>query len=347
MVNKGHCYRKGVGFALAKILLADDSTHAQRMGTKILSAEGHEVTAVSNGQAAFKLLKGFVPDLIVADIFMPGRSGYELCQLVKADPQLSYVPVLLIVGAMEPYDPEEGKRVGADGVVTKPLESSDLIATVQRLLAGAIKPAPPPVAEPAAVEEPAVFEAPQAEPEMESFQASSAERLEIPKDIGEQPLSVYGDFLRSAGETAPASIPEPTWPETPSQEEILLSEPMQESSGLAEMASRFEVAPVEIQPAWEEAMLASRPADLTKEEGLAPAAGEIAPQLPREPEPSEKIVWAAEPVPVAPEDEKLFKESLTDWGSLTKMVEAEGNRTLVRKPLTTASTSLARNLILT
>ena len=117
-------------FALAKILLADDSTHARRMGAKILTAEGFEVTTVSNGQAAIQALEQSVPDLVVADIFMPGRNGYEVCKFIKTDPKFHHVPVLLIIGQMEPYDPEEGRKAGADGLITKPLESSNLVATV-------------------------------------------------------------------------------------------------------------------------------------------------------------------------------------------------------------------------
>src|SRR5690242_18031800 len=107
------------------------------MGVKILSAEGFEVTTVSNGKAAIDSFKKSKPDLVVADIFMPGRNGYEVCQHVKTTDDLKQIPVLLIIGAMEPYDPEEGKKAGADGVITKPLESSNLVTTVKALLEAA------------------------------------------------------------------------------------------------------------------------------------------------------------------------------------------------------------------
>ena len=123
--------------AVPKILLADDSTHAQRMGVKILSAEGFEVATVSNGKAAIDSFKKSIPDLVVADVFMPGRNGYEVCQHVKTSEEFKHIPVLLIIGAMEPYDPDEGKKAGADGVITKPLESSNLVATVKGLLEAA------------------------------------------------------------------------------------------------------------------------------------------------------------------------------------------------------------------
>src|ERR1035437_4249313 len=130
MVHKGHCCVRGL-LRVLKIVLADDSNVAQRMGKEILSAEGFEVLTVSNGQAALKKLPEFLPDLIIADIFMPGTGGYDLCQFVKSDKNQRHVPVILLVGAMEPYDPDEGRRVKADGVVTKPLQSSSLVKIVK------------------------------------------------------------------------------------------------------------------------------------------------------------------------------------------------------------------------
>lgn len=69
--------------AKVKILLADDSTHAQRMGAKILASEGIEVVSVSNGDAAVKRLQDTDFDLVLADVYMPGLDGYEVCQWVK------------------------------------------------------------------------------------------------------------------------------------------------------------------------------------------------------------------------------------------------------------------------
>src|SRR3990172_1076066 len=112
------------------------------MGAKILTAEGHQVSTVSNGQAAIQSLEQAVPELVIADVFMPGRNGYELCHFIKTDDKLKNIPVLLIIGAMEPYDPEEGRRAGADGLITKPLESSSLVNTVKDLLAAAKRFAP-------------------------------------------------------------------------------------------------------------------------------------------------------------------------------------------------------------
>jgi CheY-like chemotaxis protein len=116
-----------------KILLADDSMTAQNMGKKILTEAGYEVVAVSNGAAAVKKIAEHKPDVVVLDVYMPGYTGLEVCERVKSAIETSKIPVLLTVGKMEPFKPEEGARVKADGVIVKPFEASDLLAAVQKL----------------------------------------------------------------------------------------------------------------------------------------------------------------------------------------------------------------------
>ena len=116
-----------------KILLADDSVTAQNMGKKILSEAGYEVVTVSNGAAAAKKIAEIKPELVLLDVFMPGYSGLELCEKIRNSAETSKMPVLLTVGKMEPYSPQEGARVRADGVIIKPFEASDLTAAVERL----------------------------------------------------------------------------------------------------------------------------------------------------------------------------------------------------------------------
>ena len=117
-----------------KVLLADDSMTAQNMGKKILSDAGYDVIAVSNGAAAVKKIAEHKPDLAVLDVYMPGYTGLEVCERVKNALETSKMPVLLSVGKMEPFKPEEGNRVKADGLLVKPFEASDLLAAVQKLL---------------------------------------------------------------------------------------------------------------------------------------------------------------------------------------------------------------------
>src|SRR6201988_2467405 len=96
---------------------------------------GVEVTSVGNGEAAVRRLPDLNPDLILADIFMPVRNGYELCEWVKKDSKFSHIPVILLVGAFDPLDEKEARRVGADGVLKKPFIPPDpLIAMVTSTL---------------------------------------------------------------------------------------------------------------------------------------------------------------------------------------------------------------------
>ena len=127
-----------------RILFADDSMTAQNMGKKILSDAGYDVVAVSNGAAAVKKIAEQKPDIIILDVYMPGYSGLEVCEKVRGSLDTLKTPVLLTVGKMEPYKPEDANRVKADGVIIKPFEASDLLAIVKKF-EERIGNAPPPI----------------------------------------------------------------------------------------------------------------------------------------------------------------------------------------------------------
>jgi len=116
-----------------KILLADDSVTAQNMGRKILADAGYEVITVNNGSAALKKIGEQHPDLIVLDVYMPGYSGLEVCQRLKETGETSRIPILLTVGKLEPFKPEEAKRVRADAYIVKPFEASELLSALSKL----------------------------------------------------------------------------------------------------------------------------------------------------------------------------------------------------------------------
>jgi CheY-like chemotaxis protein len=116
-----------------KILLADDSVTAQNMGRKILADAGYEVITVNNGSAALKKIGETKPDLIVLDVYMPGYSGLEVCQRLKEVGDSSRIPILLTVGKLEPFKPEEARRVRADGYIVKPFEASELLSALSKL----------------------------------------------------------------------------------------------------------------------------------------------------------------------------------------------------------------------
>jgi CheY-like chemotaxis protein len=129
---------------MSRILLADDSPHAQRMGERILRDEGHEVITVSDGKVALLRLNDAAPDLIIADISMPEVSGYEVCDYVKKH---SGAPVFLTAGAVEPVDEAEVKRVQADGVLKKPFEASMLLDAIGKFSSTQTKRSPSPAAD--------------------------------------------------------------------------------------------------------------------------------------------------------------------------------------------------------
>lgn len=120
---------------MARILVADDNSNIQKMVGLALKDQGIDVVAVGNGEAAVRKISDLRPDLVLADVFMPVRNGYEVCKYVKDDSTLAHIPVILLVGAFDPLDEQEAQRVGADGVLKKPFVPPDpLISMVKSAL---------------------------------------------------------------------------------------------------------------------------------------------------------------------------------------------------------------------
>ncbi|HXN71134.1 MAG TPA: response regulator [Candidatus Acidoferrales bacterium] len=120
---------------MPRILVADDNSNIQKMVVLALEERGVDVVAVGNGEAAVRRLPDVNPDLVLADVFMPVRNGYEVCEFIKKDTRYAHIPVILLVGAFDPLDEKEARRVGADGVLKKPFVPPDpLIAMVMSVL---------------------------------------------------------------------------------------------------------------------------------------------------------------------------------------------------------------------
>src|ERR1700689_3788830 len=103
------------------------------MGRKILADAGYDVVTVNNGSAALKRITELKPDLIVLDVYMPGYSGLEVCQKLKDSEETAHIPVLLTVGKLEPFKPQEARRVRAEGYIVKPFEASELLSALSKL----------------------------------------------------------------------------------------------------------------------------------------------------------------------------------------------------------------------
>ncbi len=119
---------------MSRILLADDSPHAQRMGERILREEGFEVVTVTDGETALIRLSDVDPDLVMADVFLPQKSGYDICRHIKAHPKHRHARVVLLAGLLEPVDEAEAERVRADAILKKPFEASVVLSTIRPLL---------------------------------------------------------------------------------------------------------------------------------------------------------------------------------------------------------------------
>jgi CheY-like chemotaxis protein len=120
-----------------RILLADDSPHAQRMGERILREDGYEVVSVTDGETALLRLADVDPDVIIADVFLPGRSGMEMCRHVKSHPNHQHVRMILTAGMLESFDEAEATAAGADAIIKKPFEASVVLETIRPLAEGA------------------------------------------------------------------------------------------------------------------------------------------------------------------------------------------------------------------
>lgn len=126
------------------LLLADDSVTIQRVIELTFADEDVKVVAVSDGDQAIARLDAAPPDIVLADVGMPGKTGYEVAQYVKQSPRLSHIPVVLLTGAFEPVDQARAAEAGCDGVLAKPFEPQLVIGRVRELLARSKGQAPAP-----------------------------------------------------------------------------------------------------------------------------------------------------------------------------------------------------------
>jgi CheY-like chemotaxis protein len=279
------------GSSVVKILVADDNSNIQKMVVLALKDQGIDVVAVGNGEAAVRKISDIRPDLVLADVFMPVRNGYEVCKYVKDDPSLSHIPVILLVGAFDPLDEQEAQRVGADGVLKKPFVPPDpLISMVKAALTragvviGASVP-PPPIptakAEPPPlprVVPPPVF-APEAEPDAAEAAKYSSRPAPVNIDQGHQPLA-FGSLLEAAPPEDDAvfavppsqsSAPDRNWGTAAAEEADIEEASAQGGSWrVSSIDDTIEEAPAG-QTDWREAAFSGIGADKAHGEGWAPS----------------------------------------------------------------------------
>jgi CheY-like chemotaxis protein len=171
---------------MSTILLADDSLTIQKVVELTFADTSYSVVAVSSGEDLLEKLPECQPDLVICDVIMPGKDGYEVCQEIKSTPATLHIPVILLTGTFEPFDRDRALAAGCSEIITKPFEARKLVETVEELLGGAA-PAEAPAAEEGVPTQfdattPAGFDVPAAEPP-----AAEAAGLEQPIPAAPEP----------------------------------------------------------------------------------------------------------------------------------------------------------------
>jgi CheY-like chemotaxis protein len=120
---------------MSRILVADDSPQALRLAEQILSSQGIEVVSVTDGATAVRRLGDVNPDLLITDVYLPTKNGFDLARFLRSQPQYRNIPVIFAAGPADEFEEQDAKNAGADLILRKPFEASVLLSGVQRLLA--------------------------------------------------------------------------------------------------------------------------------------------------------------------------------------------------------------------
>lgn len=119
---------------MAKILIAEDERDIRDLITFTLRFAGHQVTAVTNGEEAYKSAKTIIPDLILLDVRMPRMNGYEACQKIKDDESTQNIPIVFLSAKGQETEVETGLNAGAIDYIIKPFAPDQLTARVKSIL---------------------------------------------------------------------------------------------------------------------------------------------------------------------------------------------------------------------
>jgi DNA-binding response OmpR family regulator len=117
-----------------RVLIADDESNIVMSLQFLMESAGYEVRSVADGEAALQALREFRPDLVLLDVMMPKRNGYEVCQEMRETPELAGIKVVMLTAKGREIDAEKGTALGADAYVTKPFATKDLVALVRAML---------------------------------------------------------------------------------------------------------------------------------------------------------------------------------------------------------------------
>ena len=117
-----------------KLLLVEDEPSVIELMNIYLSRRGYEIFNVADGSEVMDKVRSLKPDLVILDIMLPKLNGFEVCSLIKSDPALKNIPVMILSALVQKTEIEMGIRMGADLYMTKPFQNSELLANVEKLL---------------------------------------------------------------------------------------------------------------------------------------------------------------------------------------------------------------------
>ena len=270
------------------LLLADDSTTIQRVVELTFANEDIDVVTVGDGAQAIEVIQRDAPDIVLADVSMPGKDGYEVASFIRSDPARARIPVVLLTGAFEPLDESRCDAIGRHEVIVKPFEPREMIGKVRELLG---RPAETPsvpeaveVAETVVADAPevAVPDAPAAETEAAETEAAEAVVPDVSPaaDAEAAPVGVPV-AMTSEPAAAPAAEPTVDSSEPAAEPAVDSSEPAAAPAAEPTVDSSEAVTASAAEPAVDssEAVTApaAEPAVDSSEAVTAPPAGEAAP----------------------------------------------------------------------
>lgn len=119
---------------MSRILVADDSPQALRLAEQILTSQGIEVVSVTDGATALRRLSDVNPDLLITDVYLPTKNGFDLARFLRSQPQYRHIPVIFAAAPADEFEEQDARNAGADLILRKPFEASALVSGVERLL---------------------------------------------------------------------------------------------------------------------------------------------------------------------------------------------------------------------
>jgi len=119
---------------MSRVLVADDSPQALRLAEQILTSGGLEVVSVTDGAIALRRLADVNPDVLITDVYLPTKNGFDLARFLRAQPQYNHIRVIFAAAPIDQFNEQDAKNAGADVILRKPFEASALLGAVQELL---------------------------------------------------------------------------------------------------------------------------------------------------------------------------------------------------------------------